>query len=373
MTKKRGTGMSARRRPAQGRTRWPVVAAGAVAVAVVAVLAVVWAAGGARPETGSGSGAGERLEHIHGLGVDPADGALYAATHHGVFRLAGDGAATRVGEGQQDTMGFTIAGPRHFLASGHPAPGEGGPDHLGLVESTDAGVTWTTLSLPGQADFHALRFRHGMVYGLNSVTGQLMASRDKTTWESRSTLGPRDLAVSPTDPQLLLATTASGPVRSTDGGRTWTPAGGPVLALIDWQNTDRLWGVATHRRRAALRRRRRLLDQNRTGQRDPGRVHRRRGRPVPGHRGRTDPAQRRPGRHLGHPLPRGQWQPVAHRLDQTILLGPAGVREAERIARLRRPGKRRSWTFCGTGLSRSPWGRCSPVCASSGTWAYNTC
>ena len=276
-----------------------------VAVAVVAV-AVVWAAGGAAPETGSGSGAGERLEHIHGLGVDPADGALYAATHHGVFRLAGDGAATRMGEGRQDTMGFTIAGPRHFLASGHPAPGGGGPDHLGLVESTDAGVTWTTLSLPGQADFHALRFRHGVVYGLNSVTGQLMASRDKTTWESRSTLGPRDLAVSPTDPQLLLATTASGPVRSTDGGRTWTTAGGPVLALLDWQSIDRLWGVATTG--GVLRSADGGASWTKTGQASgiPAAFTAGEERPVPGHRGRTDPAQRRPGRHLDHPLPRGQ-------------------------------------------------------------------
>ena len=35
--------------------------------------------------------------------------------------------AERVGEGLQDTMGFSVVGPDHFLASGHPAPGEGGP------------------------------------------------------------------------------------------------------------------------------------------------------------------------------------------------------------------------------------------------------
>jgi hypothetical protein len=37
------------------------------------------------------------------LCVDPADGTLYAATHYGTFRLAGDGKAERVGESFQDT------------------------------------------------------------------------------------------------------------------------------------------------------------------------------------------------------------------------------------------------------------------------------
>ncbi|PRX43464.1 hypothetical protein B0I33_11582 [Prauserella shujinwangii] len=31
------------------------------------------------------------LEHIHGLGVDPADGTLHVASHHGLFRVSGEG------------------------------------------------------------------------------------------------------------------------------------------------------------------------------------------------------------------------------------------------------------------------------------------
>lgn len=119
-----------------------------------------------------------------------------------------------------------IAGPNRFLASGHPAPGQGGPPHLGLIESTDAGATWTTLSLPGQADFHALRFRHNTVYGYNSVGGQLVASTDKTTWQTRASMPLRDFDVSPTDQQMLLATTETGLQRSSDGGGTsWNPSG----------------------------------------------------------------------------------------------------------------------------------------------------
>ncbi|MEH1130578.1 F510_1955 family glycosylhydrolase [Micromonospora sp. CPCC 206061] len=225
------------------KRRWLLIA-GLVVVAL-AVSMVVWAVG--RPADRGGDAvetASARIEHVHGLGVNPADGALYAATHHGVFRIPDDGAAARVGDGQQDTMGFTIVGANHFIASGHPAPDQGGPEHLGLIESTDGGLAWRSLSLAGGADFHALRFRHGQVYGYNSVSGQLLVSRDRTNWQTRSTIAVRDFVVSPSSDQILLATTQDGLVRSSDGGQTWAPLAGPTLALLDWEREDRLWGVS---------------------------------------------------------------------------------------------------------------------------------
>jgi hypothetical protein len=56
--------------------------------------------------------------HIHGLGINPRDGAPYAATHTGLFVIR-EGAASRVADRYQDTMGFTVVGPDHFLGSGH--------------------------------------------------------------------------------------------------------------------------------------------------------------------------------------------------------------------------------------------------------------
>jgi hypothetical protein len=96
--------------------------------------------------------------HVHGLGINPRDGALLIATHGGLYRVAaGEQEAERVGESRQDTMGFTIVGPDHFLGSGHPdAKGfqAGDPPLLGLIESRDGGQTWRPISLRGEADFH---------------------------------------------------------------------------------------------------------------------------------------------------------------------------------------------------------------------------
>ena len=77
--------------------------------------------------------------HVHGVGINPGDGLVYLATHDGLFRY-GPAGPERVGA-VNDLMGFTIAGPDHFYASGHPGPGSDLPNPVGLVESTDAGRT----------------------------------------------------------------------------------------------------------------------------------------------------------------------------------------------------------------------------------------
>jgi hypothetical protein len=98
-------------------------------------------------------------------------------------------------------MGFTVVGPDHFLAGGHP-----GQASVGLIESTDAGATWTSRSLDGQADFHSLQFRHGFVYGYDydHPTGELMVTADLEVWDTRSHVGLGDFAVSTADPDVVV-------------------------------------------------------------------------------------------------------------------------------------------------------------------------
>jgi photosystem II stability/assembly factor-like uncharacterized protein len=184
------------------------------------------------------------MAHVHGLGVDPGDQGLYAATHFGVFRVS-DGQAARVGD-MQDTMAFTVVGPRTFLASGHPDFSTDDEPLLGLIRSTDAGRTWQSVSLRGEADFHALRVADGRVFGYDSTSGSFLVSGDDgQTWDRRAVLPMRDFAVNPAEPDVVLATTERGLVRSTDGGRSWQslPAA-PALVVLS-HTPQALVGVDT--------------------------------------------------------------------------------------------------------------------------------
>ena len=157
--------------------------------------------------------------HVHGLDLNPADGLIYAATHTGVFRLGSDG-PRRIADRYQDTMGFVIAGPDRFLASGHPDLREPGPPHLGLILSTDRAQTWTPVALHGEADFHSLTVSGATVYGFDSTDGIVLRSDDHGEhWQPGADLAAVDLAVDPSNPLRVLATTAEGELlESTDAG-----------------------------------------------------------------------------------------------------------------------------------------------------------
>jgi photosystem II stability/assembly factor-like uncharacterized protein len=214
----------------------------AVAVLVVALLTFL-ALRGAGTGQSDGS-AGADLEHVHGLGVDPEDDTLHAGTHYGLFRLPDEGEAALVADRVQDFMGFTVAGPGHFLASGHPGEGQDGPSSLGLIETTDGGETWQSLSLAGEADFHSLEYRHARVYGVNAITGEFMVSEDKKSWDTRSTLPMADFAVSPDDPEVVLATTEDGLARSEDGGRSFRLVqDAPLMLLVSWADDGTVVGA----------------------------------------------------------------------------------------------------------------------------------
>ena len=225
--------------------RWRLIAVSAAGIVAVPVLLLAASADRGGQDLSAPAEESEvGMEHVHGLGVNPADGVLYAATHYGVFTVAEDGTTQRVGN-RQDTMGFTITGPNTFLGSGHPDVAVDDEPLLGLIESGDAGRTWTPLSLRGQADFHALQVAAGSVYGYDATSGTFMASSDRTSWERRSQLPMRDFTVDPEQPDAVLATTESGLVRSGDGGRTWSEVADapPLVVLARRGDVGELFGV----------------------------------------------------------------------------------------------------------------------------------
>ncbi|HVM17084.1 MAG TPA: hypothetical protein VM290_05845 [Gaiellaceae bacterium] len=218
--------------------------------AAVAALALV--AAGCGGDDGGASGDPGPV-HVHGLGIDPADGALYIATHTGLFRVGADERTpTRVGELFQDTMGFIVVGPKRFLGSGHPdlreAQARGLPPHLGLVESRDGGLTWQSVSLLGEADFHVLRHAHDRIYGYDVLHERLLASRDGgRSWEQLPTPGRiLDFEAHPESPSTLVAVAgggeADGLFLTRDGGVTWTRVAG-TIGLLAWPAPARLYVV----------------------------------------------------------------------------------------------------------------------------------
>lgn len=227
-------------------------------VATAFVVAVLTVAAGCTDDAGERDAVQSSdpgLSHIHGLGVDPASGALYAASHHGVFRVE-DGAATRQGELWQDTMGFTVAGPDHFLGSGHPdflrdtVLDEDMTPLLGLIESDDAARTWSAISLQGEVDFHALSAVGDRIYGYDSTGGRLMVSEDGgESWASPSadlaiTSNVASLAVNVSDPDVVVAAAEHGVIRSVDGGVSWERLdGAPALGYVSWDEEGALLGI----------------------------------------------------------------------------------------------------------------------------------
>lgn len=210
------------------------------ALGVIAAGALLWQASSDDGGFSGSTGADPGPVHVHGLGVNPADEALYIATHTGLYRVeSGERKAQRVGERYQDTMGFTIVGPNRFLGSGHPDLNEAReknlPSLLGLIESTDKGESWQPVSLSGEADFHVLRFAGERVYGYDASNDRLLVSADRgQSWNELEKPGPLiDLAADPASARRIVATTEEGLFESREGGDSWTRVSDAV-GLLAW-------------------------------------------------------------------------------------------------------------------------------------------
>ncbi|CAM3861279.1 hypothetical protein GCM10009799_51910 [Nocardiopsis rhodophaea] len=183
-------------------------------------------------------------EHVHGIVADPKSDGLLLGTHYGVYRVtgAGDDVKAELISPVMDYMGLAEAGPDRLVASGHPGEGTTDlPNPVGLLESTDGGETWTTLSRAGQSDFHALAASEDTVIGFD---GSLVATDDGKKWrELDADVTAISLAIS-ADSQTVVATTQQGLRRSTDGGTSFTDVdGAPMLALVDWSQGDTVVGI----------------------------------------------------------------------------------------------------------------------------------
>ena len=119
--------------------------------------------------------------HVHGLGVNPRDQSLFIATDMGMLRIPeGEDEAARVGDNDQDTMGFTVVGPTASWL-GLSDLRQDLPPFLGPIGSEDAGEQRKWRSLLGQADFHyskQLVIDLRLWVGLEDPPEEFLVSRD---------------------------------------------------------------------------------------------------------------------------------------------------------------------------------------------------
>lgn len=212
--------------------------------AAAALVTLLAAACGQQPADAPDPGVG----HIHGVGVDPADGAVYIAAHYGLFKVGSQSTATRVAGRFQDHMGFTVVGPKTFLASGHPSAADiapGGSPHLGLIRTANGGVTWTPVSEAGTADFHALQPAGRSLYAYDTQTQAVRRSQDDgRTWVTGAKLQVIDLAASAAQPDVVYATTPEGLQVSSDAGASFAAVeNAPLLSHADSPTKGVLIGV----------------------------------------------------------------------------------------------------------------------------------
>lgn len=171
------------------------------------------------------------LDHIHGMGWDPAGKALTVATHTGL-RIFEDGQWSESKGPAHDYIALAPSADG-FYASGFPAPSapEGNP--LGLVKSTDQGETLDMLSFEGESQIHFL----GAGYGTDAVyvvideenstvpSGLHYTLDDGANWQTSAAQGITavtiQLAAHPTDPAIIAFGTEGGVLLSTDNGNSF--------------------------------------------------------------------------------------------------------------------------------------------------------
>jgi hypothetical protein len=194
---------------------------------------------------------------IGSLTVDPGDGTLIAGTGLGLYRLEAGAKRARPFDGELTTpsgsgaispnLVLRFTGPGELIASGHPKdPGSGLPENLGLIRSDDGGATWTSVSLLGEEDLHALDVRGDVVAGQPVEAASVLVSTDggKSFEERTPPAAPLDVDLDPKSPRRIAITTADGLFVSKDGGGSWRQR--DVLTTethLAWSETGPLYRV----------------------------------------------------------------------------------------------------------------------------------
>lgn len=169
------------------------------------------------------------LEHIHGLGYTSDGKQILIPAHNGLVSYS-EGQWKNINAPKHDYMGFQTV-DNGFYSSGHPAPGSGLKNPMGIVKSTDFGKTLSKLGLEGENDFHgmAVGYKSHAIYVINEQpnskmdsSGLFYSTDDAKTWNKSISVGlneePTAIAVHPTNEKMVVIGTKTGLLASDDFG-----------------------------------------------------------------------------------------------------------------------------------------------------------
>jgi len=194
------------------------------------------------------------LMHVHGVAYSADGKSLYVSVHDGIV-IYSDGKWSRPPSLRHDYMGFA-ASKNYFYSSGHPAPGSGFVNPLGLIRSNDGGKTWEKLGLERESDFHLMAASYGTdaIYVYNPAPNSKMPApgiystvNQGFAWRRAQASGlngqPMGLAVHPQDPKwVAVAAGKSGLYISSDSGESFRAvASDQVLAAFFDLDGKHLW------------------------------------------------------------------------------------------------------------------------------------
>jgi DNA-binding beta-propeller fold protein YncE len=239
-----------------------------VIIAVVLIGVIGWAVlSSARGNTAATSGpaagsaehgqSGAEMPHVHGLGFSADGRQLFVAAHDGLVVFA-DGVWSTPGIPAHDYMGYSPV-DTGFYSSGHPhTPGLINP--FGLVKSTDGGKTLAKLSFEGESDFHIMGvgYKSHAIYVLNPAPNSRLSAGlhysldDGKTWKQSAMQGvtaqPLQIAVHPTDPNIVALATEGGLLLSSNAGAAFErigAAGAVTAAAFGPDGTKLVFGGNT--------------------------------------------------------------------------------------------------------------------------------
>lgn len=179
------------------------------------------------------------LPHIHGLGYSPDGRQLIVPAHDGL-RVFADGRWSIPDVPGHDYMGYA-AMDEGFYSSGHPNPSSNLVNPFGLVKSTDDGRTLQKLGFEGETDFHLMGvgYNNHTLYVLNPAANSTLPAGlhysldDGQTWQPCAAQGitgqPFQIAVHPTEANIIAIATEAGLFLSDDYGNSFSRVGEEAL------------------------------------------------------------------------------------------------------------------------------------------------